>query len=57
MTESVQGNANAPQLATRGNYRAVDFKETCEISSRNVAHLQLDVSNLPQPAFSRNKKR
>ena len=50
MTEVVEAHANFPQLATRGNNRAVAAQDTDAIYSRNVAQHQISVSNFPQNA-------
>ena len=48
MTEVVKGNANLPQLAIRGNYRACAAHDMAKAYSRNLAHRGIFVARLAQ---------
>ena len=53
-TEVAKGQANFPQLAIKGNYRAVAAQEVDKVYSRNIAHRHLSVSDFAQSAFRKN---
>ena len=52
MGEIVKGKANLPQLAARGNYRAVDAQDMGKVYSRNLAQRQISVAEFPQKISS-----
>ena len=56
LMEEITGRSNFPQLATRGNYRAVAPHDMGKTYYRNVARQQLIVSNFAQSAFCANTK-